>query len=90
MALVKEFESLSVGLTDEEILLARYGTLPDVVSAVEILNDRPVARAQLKKVVKWGNEDCDCGAERHFDIERSVHRHFCPRCWQSLLEEVKE
>ena len=87
MALVKEFESLSVGLTDEEILLARYGTLPDVVSAVEILNDRPVARAQLKKVVEWLYMPC---REHPVSDVISLMRRDCEKCWQALLEEVKE
>lgn len=46
------------------------------------------AKTQLRMVVEWGSEDCDCGAEHKFDIERSVHRHFCPSCWQVLLKEL--
>ncbi len=50
-----------------------------------------VAKAQLKKVVEWGDTRCD-GDEKHYGsqfIPPPLKRN-CPECWQALLEEVKE
>ena len=79
----------SVGLTDEEISLAlsKQGYTDEVHAELEV-----VAEAQLKKVMEWGNEDC----EEHPYTSRSKgeaynrKHHRCPECWQGLLEEVKE
>ena len=76
-----------IRLTDEEItelwkqLNKQYPKLDRITSI------REGAKAQLKKVVEWGNEDCACLREEGSHIP---HRHFCPRCWQALVEEVKE
>ena len=52
------------------------------------------AKAQLKKVVEWGEEDCS-----HTDEELGIlcveetgrpdKKRECDLCWQALLEEVK-
>ncbi len=42
-------------------------------------------KESLKKFIEWGAEFCDCDIKR----EHPIHRHFCPRCWQALLEEIK-
>ena len=53
---------------------------------------RTVTKAQLKRVVEWGDEDC----EEHPYTSRSKgeaynrKRHRCPQCRQVLLDEVKE
>ncbi len=56
------------------------------------------ARAQLKKVYDWGQEDCphdttegvggdldDLGGTIYWSLKKN-----CDECWQSLLDEVKE
>ena len=53
--------------------------------------EKAIARAQLKKVVEWGNEDC---TEHGFIITEEVlkypPRHQCPKCWQVLRKEVND
>ena len=40
-----------------------------------------VCKAQLKKVVEWGDEPCP-----HLPF---FNKRTCAKCWQTLLEEVK-
>ena len=42
------------------------------------------AKAQLKKVARWGHEFCEHNPENLQAI-----RAYCPVCWQELLEELK-
>ena len=44
------------------------------------------AKAQLKKVVEWGDEPCN----QHINLVHDAHRHECLLCWQSLLGEVSD
>lgn len=41
-------------------------------------------KAGINAIIRWGNEFCDCDIER----EHPIHRHFCPKCWQSKMKEV--
>ncbi len=42
------------------------------------------AKAQLKKVVEWGEEDCTDRSH-----SGTMPRRSCGFCWQSLLEEIR-
>ena len=73
-------------LTDEEITKAfnhgvRHGdgTYPP----------EAIAKAQLKKVVEWGEEECfEHPYKSNIKSEEyNRKRHRCFECWQSLLEE---
>lgn len=44
-----------------------------------------VAKAQLGKVVEWGNEEC---LEYSNDFI-SIKRRECSHCWQTLLKEIE-
>ena len=44
------------------------------------------AKAQLKKVVEWGDEKCPHSNEPEWE---NWLRRECTECWQVLLEEVK-
>ncbi len=47
------------------------------------------AKAQLKKVVEWGNELCyDHNGEQREEQGWFVKRHDCPLCWQDLKKEA--
>ena len=52
--------------------------------------DLNIARAQLKKVVKWGEEDCYTHQvkDKTIDNTEGIKRRDCPKCWQSLKEEL--
>ena len=41
-----------------------------------------VAKAQLKKVVEWGDEECSKHGGGRFKRE-------CRLCWQALLKEIE-
>ena len=53
---------------------------------------RKVAKAQLKKLVKWGNEICDNGTHHAFHIKDE--RKYCSVCmgdfWRVLQEACGE
>ena len=83
-----------IQLTDEEIeyeikYVAEHNDLPLEVTLKALLGSG--AKAQLKKVVEWGDTRCD-GDERHYGSQFSPPplKRNCPECWQALLEEVKE
>ncbi len=74
-------------LTDEEML-------EDVKKWRKAHNDEMIdfdshnmlqRKAQLKKVVEWGDEDCPHNPK---PIRLKVKRG-CLMCWQSLLDEIK-
>lgn len=87
---------MTILLTDEEIRVEIAKLPPTDLYTPSAYKESSIAwnefivKAQLKKVVEWGNGDCDCGLERNFDIKRSVHRHLCPKCWQALLKEAEK
>ena len=83
---------MSILLTDEEIVVAEIesyanGGFPvtDVCRYANIEN-RGVAKAQLKKVVGWGDEPC----YEHLSPMGGlpVAKHSCEICWQALKEEA--
>lgn len=43
------------------------------------------AKAQLKRVVEWGNERCAI----HSTTQKYFKRRLCEDCWQALLEETR-
>ena len=50
-----------------------------------MLDHKYTNKAQLKKVVEWGDEDCPHREQNGWHL-----KHYCPKCWQSLVDEVKE
>ena len=77
-------------LNDEEIQQEIGGSL-EVFMGIEH-NLPKILKAQLKKVVEWGDEECfkhpftsDLKEE-----EYNRKRHRCPECWQSLLKELED
>ena len=80
-----------IGLTDEEIqklLGLDDGDMRLMCCRTEVFSFKEGAKAQLKRVVEWGNEPC---AEHH---AYHTPKHQCVKCmssmWQALLEEVKD
>ncbi len=71
-----------IRLTDEEIL-----ELDEMCFECGQHDDSEVAKAQLKKVVEWGDEPCI--EHEHGKRVDAVPRKHCSECWQALLEEVK-
>ena len=50
-----------------------------------------IAKAQLKKVVEWGDEPCYIHLVKDGAVNTTegIKRRECSKCWQALLEEVK-
>ena len=75
-------------LTDEEIenTLLRFAYDP---SARAMPFAKYLIKAQLKKLVEWGNEPCN--GENHWGTiyEPPKLKRECPDYWQDLLGEVK-
>ena len=72
---------MSILLTGEE--LAKF-MLPDYPKTLKDMK-RAIARAQLKKVVEWGNETCPHDL---FGEGTQCFKHACDDCWQALKKEV--
>ena len=74
-------------LTDEEIFKVVFGKEPIdkewVNSCLPLYRDK-IAKAQLNKLHKWGNETCTCKGD-YINIKRRQ----CDECWQSLLKEIE-
>ncbi len=77
-------------LTDEEIRTAWERPIVDITDGHEMFiaiqeqrAQKAIAKAQLKKVVEWGNEPCD--VKEHYEL--NAKKRQCEACWQSLLEE---
>ncbi len=82
-----------IGLTDDEITKAIDEVYYKGTGIYQVnVADKAIAKAQLKKVVEWGNERCP--HTKDFDgienIPALLYKRFCGVCWQALLEEVKE
>ena len=82
-----------IRLTDEEIgevMGLPYPLEEDLehenYAVVDIQDLHPLAKAQLKKVVEWGDDLCLEHANKQVI---NVYKRECPQCWQALLEEVK-
>ena len=79
-------------LTDEEIRVVRHSATYPAPTKKDIYAVRvdwdefseSLAKAQLKKVSEWGDEDC------LDELHRGGKRCNCPGCWQSLLDEARE
>jgi len=68
-----------IQLTDEEI----QGVL-DAQDSDHYCDCVDIAKAQLKKVVEWGDRDCP-------HIANVLgKKHYCFYCWQALSEEVQD
>lgn len=84
-------------LTDEEIRDIRIEWLRGKTLSYKGLIDMS-AKAQAKKIVEWGEEDCtEHAVEARKSIRRSLEmigrppvypRHECYTCWQTLLKEA--
>lgn len=80
-----------IRLTDEEIQVALEDELDEnlfkekgfATNSKELF----IAKAQLKKVVEWG--DMPCVEHEHGALQGYYMRRLCKECWQALLEEVK-
>ena len=72
-------------LTDEEIqvIFDRAKRTPTAPVDCYICR-KNLAKAQLKKVVEWGNEDCP----HNTPSGRVKFARECHLCWQTLLKEV--
>ena len=76
-----------IRLTDEEIgnLLdpdREYKYPRSDGSEVWLIDCRQVAKATLKKVVEWGEEECT----GHGNYQYSLKRRQCAVCWQALCQ----
>jgi len=75
---------MSILLTDEEIKEA----ISSSVAPLTKIDRDVVAKAQLVKLYKWGDEDCphdvtrSAGAVLYWSLKRN-----CDICWQALLKE---
>ena len=75
-----------IRLTDKEI-----SPFVEVMQEEAKVDIDGLLKAQLKKVVEWGDEDCfDHNGARRREQGWHIKRRVCPECWQTLLEEVKE
>ncbi len=87
---------MGLRLTDEEIeawLFDRLGG-GNKFEQFNRLFCQDFAKAQLKKVVEWRNEECTEHSHTinisGVDRKMIVMHNDCEECWQALLEEVKE
>jgi len=79
-------------LTDEEILEAMNRKPFDCVRHVTLSDGyadelSEIAKAQIEKIVEWGNERCP-----HFEGTiggQTPTKRECYHCWQTLLDAVK-
>ena len=79
-------------LTDKEIIKhidasTEYDYVDyDSCETLSTFDVHPLLKAQLKKVVGWGEEEC----AGHEGYQYSLQRRQCSECWQSLLKEVED
>ena len=67
-------------LTPEELAELQFYQEPDNES---IGYEKNIAKAQAKKILKWGDELCP-----HWNSEWHL-KHYCPKCWQELQKECE-
>ena len=73
-------------LTDEAIH-KHYLHIKDSFIPRYLDTGRETARAQIKKVYEWGNEDCPHAG---YVLDNPLlHKHDCYECWRALLKEVE-
>jgi len=83
---------MSILLTEEEIITAVMGRKLDVHREICPQCTEALLKAQIKKMLEWGNEPCP-----HFD-ERDRHGYMivpdlkreCSFCWSELQKEIGE
>lgn len=51
--------------------------------------DQAISKAQLKKVVEWGNSFCTTIDHYGSDKRANTRKRECRKCWQALLKEVE-
>lgn len=66
------------------ILLKEYPVMDNTQSVADYAET--VAKAQLKKMVEWGDGDCEHLESR---MEYTRPRRACKKCWQALLRECE-
>jgi hypothetical protein len=82
-------------LRDDEIhdagwIKGEFVDTPEGVVCNEIYNLRKILKAQLKKVVEWGNGGCyDHKENKTHEKFGRVRRRNCDKCWQELERMVK-
>lgn len=54
--------------------------LPKIMTRAITTSPEVVAKAQLRRVIQWGQEYC---------VHQNRPRRECGHCWNSLLEEVQ-
>ncbi len=69
-------------LTEKEIRTSFVEACKEAGRDDEMVGSRGVAKAQLEKVLDWGEEDCP-----HVGHPRG--KHWCGECWDSLKEGEK-
>jgi len=54
--------------------------------------DRQIAKAQLRNVVEWGNEDCphNPAIPNSRVFRHALKKRQCEECWQALLKEIEK
>ena len=83
---------MSILLTDEQIDKAMKYAIDWAQDytmrggKADSIPERQVAKAQLKKVVEWGDEVCS--DETHHPHYDCMYKRCCSSCWQALLKEI--
>ena len=55
-----------------------------VITNSSIVLEVSLVKAQARKLVRWGDEECT----GHGGYQYSLHRRQCSQCWQALKEEI--
>jgi len=78
---------MGILLSDKEKALAVNAEMERTKDAPDSMMDYSdtIAKAQLKKVVKWGNKRC----REHPGVYGEQDRHYCGICWKALLKEIE-
>ena len=74
-------------LTDDEIKGKWHTTIfepGDNQVSYSLREVQEIAKAQLKKVVGWGIEQC----RRHYKGGGVISKRECPECWKVLKKEL--
>ena len=70
-------------LTDEK-MKAINDNMPSDAKYGDVF--KAIAKAQLTKILEWGDEDC----LDHFVYGQERKRSNCEECWQELQEDAKK
>ena len=82
---------MGILLTEEEIRQAEHesylkGKWQDDDGVLES-KPRYIAKAQVKKVVEWGDEECPHPST--FDGQLLGKKRNCPECWREILKGIE-